>query len=75
MFSSGMFTCFMHARDYASLNGLSQSTATRELRHDLHGSATITSRGEKSAKIYLLKEEPQAAQPPVSPASEGGNPL
>lgn len=57
---------FMHARDYASLNGLSQSTATRELRHDLHGSATITSRGEKSAKIYLLKEEPQAAQPPVS---------
>lgn len=48
---------FMHVKDYAKLNGLSYSTAYRELQNGLVGSATITSRGSKSAKIYFLKPE------------------
>lgn len=48
---------FMHVRDYAALNGLSYTTAYRELQYDLVGSATITSRGSKSARVYFLKPE------------------
>ena len=47
----------MHVRDYARLNGLSHTTAYRELEHGLVGSATITSRGSKSAKVYFLKPQ------------------
>lgn len=48
---------FMHVKDYAALNGLSYTTAYRELNRGLVGSATITSRGSKSARIYFLKPE------------------
>jgi hypothetical protein len=49
---------FMHVRDYAALNGLSYSTAYRELGYGLEGeSAVITSRGSKSARIYYLVEK------------------
>lgn len=48
---------FMHVRDYAALNGLSYTTAYHELNHGLVGSATITSRGRKSARIYFLAPE------------------
>ena len=48
---------FMHVRDYAALNGLSYTTAYHELNHNLVGSATITSRGSKSARIYFLAPE------------------
>ena len=49
---------FMHVKDYAWLNGLSYSSAYRELNHDLAGeSAVITSRGSKSARIYYLAQE------------------
>lgn len=49
---------FMHVKDYARLNGLSYSSAYRELGHGLVGeSAVITSRGSKSAKIYYLIEK------------------
>ena len=49
---------FMHVKDYARLNGLSYSTAYRELDHDLSGeSAVITSRGNKSARIYYLVQK------------------
>ena len=48
---------FMHVKDYAALNGLSYTTAYRELNRGLVGSATITSRGSKSAKVYFLKPE------------------
>lgn len=48
---------FMHVKDYAQLNGLSYTTAYRELNMGLVGSATITSRGSKSAKVYFLKPE------------------
>jgi nucleoid DNA-binding protein len=49
---------FMHVRDYASLNGLSYSTAYRELNNGLTGeSAVITSRGSKSARIFYLVEK------------------
>jgi len=48
---------FMHVRDYAALNDLSYTTAYHELNHGLVGSATITSRGSKSAKIYFLAPE------------------
>ena len=47
----------MHVRDYAALNGLSYTTAYRELEQGLVGSATIMSRGSKSAKVYFLKPE------------------
>ena len=50
---------FMHVRDYATLNGLSYSSAYLELKNDLEGeSAFIRSRGTKSAKIYYLVEKP-----------------
>ena len=45
----------MHVRDYAALNDLSYAGAYKELKGDLVGSATITSRGSKSAKVYFLK--------------------
>ncbi len=47
---------FMHVSDYASMNGLSYSTASREL-HSVAADPTtgIVSRGRKSAKLYLLK--------------------
>ena len=48
---------FMHVKDYARLNGLSYTTAYRELDGGLVGSATITSRGSKSARIFFLKPE------------------
>ena len=49
---------FMHVKDYARLNGLSYSTAYRELNNGLVGeSAVITSRGSKSARIYYLVEK------------------
>ena len=48
---------FMHVRDYAALNDMSYASAYKELNSDLVGSATITSRGSKSAKIYCLKPE------------------
>ena len=48
---------FMHVKDYARINGLSYTTAYREMRYDLVGSATITSRGRKSARIFFLKQE------------------
>ena len=48
---------FMHVKDYAALNDLSYTTAYRELNRGLVGSATITSRGSKSAKVYFLKPE------------------
>ena len=48
---------FMHVKDYAQLNGLSYTTAYRELNMGLVGSATITSRGSKSARIFFLKPE------------------
>ena len=49
---------FMHVKDYARLNGLSYSTAYRELNNGLVGeSAVITSRGSKSARIYYLAEK------------------
>ena len=45
----------MHVRDYAALNDLSYAGAYKELKGNLVGSATITSRGSKSAKVYFLK--------------------
>ena len=48
---------FMHVRDYAALNDMSYAGAYNELKGDLVGSATITSRGSKSARIYFLKPE------------------
>ena len=48
---------FMHVKDYAKLNGLSYTTAYRELNSGLVGSATITSRGSRSAKVYFLKPQ------------------
>jgi len=48
---------FMHVKDYARLNGLSYTTAYRELNYGLVGSATITSRGSKSARIFFLEPE------------------
>ena len=52
---------FMHVRDYAALNGLSYSTAYRELHNGLRGeSGVITSRGSKSARAYYL--EPKDAE-------------
>ncbi len=47
---------FMHVSDYASINGLSYSTASRELRSIAADPTTgIVSRGRKSAKLYLLR--------------------
>ena len=47
----------MHVRDYAVINDLSYASAYKELQGDLVGSATITSSGSKSAKVYFLKPE------------------
>lgn len=50
---------FMRIGDYASLTGLSYSTASRELRRLASDPASgITSQGRKSAKLYLLAPEP-----------------
>ena len=47
----------MHVRDYAALNDMSYAGAYKELRSELVGSATVTSRGYKSGKVYFLKPE------------------
>jgi len=47
----------MHVRDYAELNDLSYASAYKELSTRLVGSATITSRGSKSARVYFLEPE------------------
>ena len=48
---------FMHVDEYASLTGLSYSTASRELRKIASDPASgIISQGRKSGKLYLLKE-------------------
>ena len=47
----------MHVRDYAALNDLSYAGAYKELENGLVGSATITSRGNKSGRVYFLKPE------------------
>jgi predicted histone-like DNA-binding protein len=45
---------FMHVGEYASLTGLSYTTASRELRRIASDpSSGITSQGRKSSKIYL----------------------
>lgn len=45
----------MHVADYAALTGLSYTTASRELRKLVKEPFSgITSRGRKSAKVYLL---------------------
>ena len=49
---------FMRIGDYASLTGLSYSTACRELRRLASDPASgIISQGKKSAKLYLLAPE------------------
>ena len=54
---------FMRVTDYASLTGLSNTTASRELRRISTDPASgIISRGRKSAKLYLL-----APEAPTSP--------
>lgn len=46
---------FMHVDEYASLTGLSYSTASRELRKIASDPTSgITSQGRKSGKLYLL---------------------
>lgn len=47
----------MQVRDYAELNDLSYAGAYKELKCNLVGSATITSRGTRSSKVYFLKPE------------------
>jgi len=48
---------FMRVADYVSLTGLSYSTASRELRRLATDSTTgITSQGNKSSKLYLLRK-------------------
>ena len=47
----------MHVRDYAELNDLSYASAYKELNTRLVGSATISSSGKKSAKVYFLEPE------------------
>lgn len=48
---------FMRVGDYARLNSLSYSTASRELvRIDRDPNSGITSQGRKSGKLYLLSE-------------------
>ena len=47
---------FMRVPDYVRLTGLSQTTATQELRKlALDPSSGITSRGERSQKYYVLR--------------------
>lgn len=51
---------FMHVRDYANLNSLSYSTASRELiRIARNPNSGIISKGRKSAKLYLLAADVQ----------------
>ena len=48
---------FMRVADYADLTGLSYTTAARELRKvGEDPSSGITSKGVKSAKLYMLAE-------------------
>ena len=48
---------YMHVDDYAALTGLSYSTASRELRRLASDPESgITSRGRKSAKLYVLQD-------------------
>lgn len=49
---------FMHVDEYASLTGLSYSTASRELRKIASDpTSNITSQGRKSGKLYLLAKD------------------
>lgn len=49
---------FMHVDEYASLTGLSYSTASRELRKIASDPTSgITSQGRKSGKLYLLAKD------------------
>ena len=49
---------FMRVSNYASLTGLSHTTASRELRQLAQDPQTgITSQGEKSSKLYLLRTQ------------------
>ena len=51
---------FMHVDEYASLTGLSYSTASRELRKIASDPTSgITSQGRKSGKLYLLAKDNQ----------------
>ena len=51
---------FMRVFNYASLTGLSYTTASRELRNIADNPESgIISQGSKSAKIYILAPEPQ----------------
>ena len=51
---------FMHVDEYASLTGLSYSTASRELRKIASDPTSgITSKGRKSGKLYLLAKDNQ----------------
>jgi predicted histone-like DNA-binding protein len=51
---------YMRVFNYASLTGLSYTTASRELRRIASNPSTgIISRGRKSAKLYLLAPESQ----------------
>jgi Fic family protein len=49
---------FMHVDEYASLTGLSYSTASRELRKIASDPTSgIISQGRKSGKLYLLAKD------------------
>ena len=49
---------YMHVGEYASLTGLSYSTASRELRRIAADPASgIITQGRKSSKLYLLAQE------------------
>ena len=49
---------FMHVDEYASITGLSYSTASRELRNIVADPASgIISQGNKSGKLYLLAKK------------------
>lgn len=49
---------FMRVPDYAEITGLSRSTATLELRKlETNPSSGIASRGERSQKYYVLRDE------------------
>ena len=49
---------FMRVPDYALITGLSRSTATIELRRIAHDPESgITSRGEHSQKLYVLRQK------------------
>ena len=51
---------FMHVYDYVKLTGLSYTTASLELRNLADDPESgITSRGQKSAKLYLPAQPAQ----------------